>query len=96
MLSIAMSPSEYTKIFEAVSFHADAGDILGDHQSERPGKTQWPLKAMSRIVAPDSGDMIFNDRNLNALYLGQSGAADCRRAAGYLHHFQVYLSALLS
>lgn len=51
------------KILEAISFYADKGEILGIIGPNGSGKTTL-LKAMSRIVAPDSGEVHINDRSL--------------------------------
>jgi iron complex transport system ATP-binding protein len=54
------------KILEMISFHADAGEILGIIGPNGSGKTTL-LKAMSRIVAPDNGEVYLNDHNMNEL-----------------------------
>ncbi len=54
------------KILEAISFHADAGEILGIIGPNGSGKTTL-LKAMSRIVAPNNGEVYLNDHNMDEL-----------------------------
>ena len=51
------------KILEAVSFYADRGEILGIIGPNGSGKTTL-LKAMSRIVAPDSGEVRLSEQGL--------------------------------
>ncbi|MDD2473279.1 MULTISPECIES: heme ABC transporter ATP-binding protein [unclassified Methanoculleus] len=51
------------KILEAISLYADKGEILGIIGPNGSGKTTL-LKAMSRIVAPDSGEVRLNDQSL--------------------------------
>ncbi len=54
------------KILEAITFHADAGEILGIIGPNGSGKTTL-LKAMSRVVARDSGEIRLDSRNLDTL-----------------------------
>lgn len=51
------------KILEAISFYADRGEILGIIGPNGSGKTTL-LKAMSRIVAPDSGEVRLSEKEL--------------------------------
>ena len=54
------------KILETITFHADAGEILGVIGPNGSGKTTL-LKAMSRVVARDSGKIRLDSRNLDTL-----------------------------
>ncbi|KDE54994.1 ABC transporter ATP-binding protein [Methanoculleus sp. MH98A] len=54
------------KILEAITFHADAGEILGIVGPNGSGKTTL-LKAMTRIVARDNGEIRLDDRDLDSL-----------------------------
>lgn len=54
------------KILEAITFHAEAGEILGIVGPNGSGKTTL-LKAMSRVVARDNGDIRLDDRDLDSL-----------------------------
>jgi ABC-type cobalamin/Fe3+-siderophores transport systems, ATPase components len=51
------------KILEAISFYADRGEILGIIGPNGSGKTTL-LKAMSRVVAPDSGEVRLSEQGL--------------------------------
>ena len=51
------------KILEEISFHADRGEVLGIIGPNGSGKTTL-LKAMSRIIAPDSGEVRLDDQSL--------------------------------
>lgn len=55
-----------TKILEAITFHADAGEILGIVGPNGSGKTTL-LKAMSRVVARDNGEIRLDSRDLDTL-----------------------------
>ncbi len=54
------------KILEAITFHADAGEILGIVGPNGSGKTTL-LKAMSRVVTRDSGEIRLDNRDLDTL-----------------------------
>ncbi|MCK9297759.1 ABC transporter ATP-binding protein [Methanoculleus sp. YWC-01] len=54
------------KILEAITFHADTGEILGIIGPNGSGKTTL-LKAMSRVVARDSGEIRLDNRDLDTL-----------------------------
>ncbi|MDN5341052.1 MAG: cobalamin transport system ATP-binding protein [Euryarchaeota archaeon] len=54
------------KILEAITFHAETGEILGIVGPNGSGKTTL-LKAMSRIVARDNGEIRLDDRDLDSL-----------------------------
>ncbi|MDD3070996.1 MAG: ABC transporter ATP-binding protein [Methanoculleus horonobensis] len=54
------------KILEAITFHAEAGEILGIVGPNGSGKTTL-LKAMSRVVARDNGEIRLDDRDLDSL-----------------------------
>lgn len=54
------------KILETITFHADTGEILGIIGPNGSGKTTL-LKAMSRVVARDSGEILLDNRDLDAL-----------------------------
>ncbi|MDN7013920.1 ABC transporter ATP-binding protein [Methanoculleus sp. FWC-SCC3] len=54
------------KILEAITFHADAGEILGIVGPNGSGKTTL-LKAMSRVVARDNGEIRLDDQDLDSL-----------------------------
>ncbi len=53
------------KILEAITFHADVGEILGIVGPNGSGKTTL-LKAMSRAVARDSGEIRINNQALDS------------------------------
>jgi iron complex transport system ATP-binding protein len=54
------------KILEAITFHTEAGEILGIVGPNGSGKTTL-LKAMSRVVARDTGEIRLDDRDLDSL-----------------------------
>jgi len=51
------------KILDAISLHADRGEVLGIIGPNGSGKTTL-IKTISRIVTPDSGEVRLNDQNL--------------------------------
>lgn len=51
------------KILDAISLHADRGEVLGIIGPNGSGKTTL-IKTISRIVAPDSGEVRLNDQSL--------------------------------
>ncbi|NLZ29939.1 MAG: ABC transporter ATP-binding protein, partial [Methanomicrobiales archaeon] len=53
------------KILETVSLYAERGEILGIIGPNGAGKTTL-IKAMSRIVAPEDGEVHLDDRNLDS------------------------------
>ena len=53
------------KILETISLHVEKGEILGIIGPNGAGKTPL-IKAMSRIVAPENGEIHLNDRNLDS------------------------------
>ena len=53
------------KILETISLHVEKGEILGIIGPNGAGKTTL-IKAMSRIVAPENGEIHLNDRNLDS------------------------------
>lgn len=53
------------KILETISLHVDTGEVLGIIGPNGSGKTTL-LKAMSRVVARDSGEIRINDRILDS------------------------------
>ena len=53
------------KVLEAISLHVERGEILGIIGPNGSGKTTL-IKAMSRIVAPENGEVHLNDRNLDS------------------------------
>ncbi|MFA5614604.1 MAG: ABC transporter ATP-binding protein [Methanoculleus sp.] len=54
------------KVLEAISLNAERGEILGIIGPNGAGKTTL-IKAMSRVVAPEGGEIRLNDRNLDSL-----------------------------
>lgn len=52
------------KVLEAISFYAERGEILGIIGPNGSGKTTL-IKAMSRIVTPDSGEVRLSDHGLD-------------------------------
>lgn len=53
------------KVLEAISLHAEKGEILGIIGPNGAGKTTL-INAMSRIVTPENGEVYLNARNLDS------------------------------
>ncbi|MCK9277616.1 MAG: ABC transporter ATP-binding protein, partial [Methanoculleus sp.] len=53
------------KVLEAISLHAERGEILGIIGPNGAGKTTL-VKAMSRIVSPENGEIYLNARSLDS------------------------------
>ena len=53
------------KVLEAISLYAKRGEILGIIGANGAGKTTL-IKAMSRIVAPENGEIYLNARSLDS------------------------------
>lgn len=53
------------KVLETISLHVEKGEIFGIIGPNGAGKTTL-IKAMSRIIAPENGEIHLNDQNLDS------------------------------